>query len=278
MATALRGIYDIVADPTGSQQDFSAHDAGVVAAPGGGGGAAGLDPAGRRGRGAQADGAAARPHGEPGGVGPLVGDYTTGSWGDECRDFYLSVRVPAGEVDDKMLAARVTLVVGGEPVGQGLVTAEWTDDVAKSTRMNKRVAEAIGEGDLADVIQEGVDAHHAGDIETATDRFGAGRAHGERVGQRGGASSGLSKLVEIDDPVTGRVRPKAKVEDVDVMTLETRSTRTSRTSRSRPARGEDVTEPVPERPCSETADYCSVCGAADGAARRRCRTEPAAEV
>ena len=50
--------------------------------------------------------------------GPLVGDYTTGAWGDECRDFYLSVRVPVGAVDDKMLVARVTLLVGDEPVGQ----------------------------------------------------------------------------------------------------------------------------------------------------------------
>ena len=29
-------------------------------------------------------------------AGPLAGDYTTGAWGDESRDYYLSVRVPAG--------------------------------------------------------------------------------------------------------------------------------------------------------------------------------------
>jgi uncharacterized protein YegL len=237
VATALRGSYDIVAEPEGLEQDFSGlmrasllrqvaeltlrvwtpQGAEVVALkqvepP--------LDLTGSR------DAA-----------GSLVGDYTTGAWGDECRDFYVSVRVPAGQVDDKMLAARLTLVVGGEPVGQGLVTAEWTDDNAKSTRMNKRVAKALGEEELAEVLQQGVDAHRAGDVETATDRFGkavcmAHASGNEEVMER------VSKLVDIDDPVTGRVRPKAKVENVDVMTLETRSTRTSRNPRPR-APGEE---------------------------------------
>ena len=233
VATALRGDYDIVATPEGLEADFSGlmrasllrqvaevslrvwtpQGAEVVALKQ-------MDP--------PLDLTGSRAV-----VGPLVGDYTTGSWGDECRDYYLSVRVPPGEVDDKMLAARVTLVVGDEPAGQALVTVEWTDDVAKSTRMNKRVAEAIGEGELADVIQEGVDAYHAGDVETATNRFG----RAVRLANDSGndeAMERLSKLVEIDDPVTGRVRPKAKVEKVDVMTLETRSTRTSRTSRPGP--------------------------------------------
>jgi uncharacterized protein YegL len=230
IATALRGTYDIVADPEGLEQDFSVmlqasllrqvaditlrvwtpQNAEVVALkqmepP--------LDLTGSR-----TD------------AGPLIGEYTTGSWGDEWRDFYFSVRVPAGEVGDKMLAARVTLVLGGEAVGQALVTTEWTEDAAKSTRMNRRVAEAIGEGELADAIQEGVDAHRAGDIEAATDRFGRAVRMASESGNED-ALQRLSKLVDIDDPVTGRVRPKAKVEKVDVMTLETRSTRTSRNPR-----------------------------------------------
>jgi hypothetical protein len=230
VATALRGTYDIVADPEGLEQDFSAmlqasllrqvaditlrvwtpQGAEVVALkqmepP--------LDLTGSR-----TD------------AGALIGEYATGSWGDESRDFYLSVRVPAGEVGDKMLAARVTLVLAGEAMGQALVTAEWTEDAAKSTRMNKRVAEAIGEGELADAIQEGVDAHRAGDVEAATDRFGKAVRMASESGNED-ALQRLSKLVDIDDPVTGRVRPKAKVEKVDVMTLETRSTRTSRNPR-----------------------------------------------
>jgi hypothetical protein len=156
-----------------------------------------------------------------------VGDYTTGAWGDECREFYLSVRVAVGEVNDTMLAARVTLLVGDEPVGQSLVKAVWTDDVAKSTRMNKRVAQAIGEGELADAIQEGVDAHKDGDIETATDRFQKAVNIASESGNED-AIDRLSTIVDIDT-VTGRVRPKAKVAKGDLMMVETRSTRTSRT-------------------------------------------------
>ncbi len=166
-------------------------------------------------------------------VGPLTGDYATGSWGDEARDFYLSIGLPAGEVDDEMLAARVTLVVGGEPAGQSLVPVVWTDDAAKSTQMNKRVADARGERDLANVIQKAVDAHRAGDVSTATDRFGEAVRIANETGNDA-VIERISKLVEIDDPVTGRVRPKAKIEDVDVLTFETRSTRTSRNSPKQP--------------------------------------------
>jgi len=42
----------------------------------------------------------------------LSGDYATGSWGDESRDYHLSVRLPMGSVNDEMLAARVTVLVG----------------------------------------------------------------------------------------------------------------------------------------------------------------------
>jgi hypothetical protein len=227
VATALRGSYDIVADPEGLSADFSGlmmqslskqvaeltlrvwtpQGAEIVALkqmepP--------LDLVGSR----VAE-------------GPLVGDYTTGAWGDECREFYLSVRVPVGAVDDKMLVARVTLLVGDEPVGQDLITAVWTDDVAKSTRINKRVAEAIGEGELADAIQEGVDALRAEDEETATDRFQKAVDIASKSGNDD-AMDRLSTIVDIDK-VTGRVRPKAKVDKVDIMTVETRSTRTSRT-------------------------------------------------
>ena len=232
VATALRGTYDIIAEPEELERDFSQllHESLLrqvseitlrVWTPQGAEVAAlkqmepPLDLTGTRAV-----------------TGPLVGEYTTGAWGDESRDYYLSVRVPAGQLGDKMLAARVTLVIEGEPAGQGLVTAEWTDDTAKSTRMNKRVAEAVGEGELAEAIQDGIDAHRAGDVESATNRFGLAVRMASESGNDE-ALERLSKMVEIDDPVTGRVRPKTKVETVDVMTLETRSTRTSRTQRPR---------------------------------------------
>ena len=141
-----------------------------------------------------------------------------------------------------MLAARVTLMVGGEPAGQAW-SPSLDDDAAKSTQMNKRVAEAMGERELADVIQEGVDAHRAGDVEHGHGPLREGRAHGERLRQRCGDGAD-SKLVEIEDPVTGRVRPKAKVEEVDVLTSRPappgpRGTRSEATRCASTAPGED---------------------------------------
>jgi hypothetical protein len=161
-------------------------------------------------------------------AGPLVGDYLTGSWGDESRDYYLSVRVPEGAVDDEMLAVRVTLLVGGESAGQALVRAVWTDDTARSTRINRRVAEAMGETELADLIQGGIDAHRDGDTDTATSRFGKAVRLATETGNED-ALARLATVVDIEDAGTGRVRSKAKVEDMDVMIVETKSTRTTRT-------------------------------------------------
>jgi hypothetical protein len=157
----------------------------------------------------------------------LSSDYATGSWGDESRDYHLSVRLPMGSVNDEMLAARVTVLVGDEPRGQALVRAVWTDDAAMSTRINKRVAEVKGEGQLADAIQAGIDALRSGDVAASTDQFGAAVQLATEQ-ENDEALDRLSGLVDIEDGPTGRVRPKAKVADVDMMILETRSTRTTR--------------------------------------------------
>jgi hypothetical protein len=162
--------------------------------------------------------------------GPLSADYPTGSWGDESRDYHLSIRVVPGAVDDEMLAGRVSLVVGDEVVGQALVRAVWTGDVARSTRINRRVAEAMGESELAEVIQEGIDAHRAGDVDAATSHFGSAVRLAAQFGNDD-ALDRLATVVEIEDAATGLVRPRAVVDDTDVMIVETRSTRTVRTRR-----------------------------------------------
>ena len=161
-------------------------------------------------------------------VDPLRADYATGAWGDETRDYYLSVRVPVA--DEERLAARVILLVDGEEAGQGLVKAEWTDDASKSTQMNKRVAEALGQSELADEIQKGVDAHREGDDSGATDRWGRAVRLAHELGNSEVVDR-LSTVVDIVDAPTGRVRLKPKIDEIDVMLNETRSTRTSRRRR-----------------------------------------------
>jgi hypothetical protein len=157
---------------------------------------------------------------------PLTGVYGTGSWGEEARDFLVSVRVPAGEVGQKRLCARVSLLVGGEQAGEVLVPATWTDDEVKSARINPDVAAAKGETEIADAIDEGVHALDEGDEETATDRFGKAVAKAYAQGNKE-VLERIAKVVEIEDPVTGRVRPK-RYDEIDKQILEARSTRTTK--------------------------------------------------
>ncbi|MFE7410760.1 vWA domain-containing protein [Streptomyces laurentii] len=166
-------------------------------------------------------------------AGPRAGDYPTGSWGDESRDYHVSVRVPEAAVGREMLAARVSLVVpdpaGGAPatLGQGLVRAVWTDDMAMSTAINAQVAHYTGQAELADVIQQGLDARKSGDHDGATAKLGRAVQLAAASGNADTAKL-LSKVVDVVDAATGTVRLKAKVAEADEMTLETRSTKTVR--------------------------------------------------
>ncbi len=160
-------------------------------------------------------------------------DYHTGAWADESRDYHLCIHVPPREIGDEMLAGRFSLVVDGEPASQALIKAIWTDDEQLSTRINREVAHYTGQAELAEVIQEGLEARKTGDETTAT--FKLGRA------VQLAADSGndqtmklLARVVEVDDPVTGTVRLKQAVDDADEMALDSRSTRTARIQTSAP--------------------------------------------
>ncbi|MFD6532302.1 VWA domain-containing protein [Streptomyces sp. NPDC060184] len=167
-------------------------------------------------------------------AGPRAGDYPTGSWGDESRDYHVCVRVPQARIGQEMLAARVSLILpappgGGapQPLGQGLVRAVWTDDLVASTAMNPQVAHYTGQAELARVIQQGLDARKAGDLNGATAKLGRAVQLAAVSGNEDTAKL-LSKVVDVVDAATGTVRLKAKVAEADEMTLETRSTKTVR--------------------------------------------------
>ncbi|CAM5694479.1 VWA domain-containing protein [Streptomyces fumanus] len=165
--------------------------------------------------------------------GPRAGDYPTGSWGDESRDYHICVEVPAAALGQEMLAARVSLVIP-HPDGtvqnlgaQGLVRAVWTDDMAASTSINPQVAHYTGQAELAQAIQQGLDLRKAGDIDGATAKLGRAVQLASASGNADTAKL-LAKVVDVVDAVAGTVRLKAKVEEADEMTLETRSTKTVR--------------------------------------------------
>lgn len=166
-------------------------------------------------------------------AGPRAGDYPTGSWGDESRDYHLCVEVPAANVGREMLAARVSLVVpqsdgSVQNLGaQGLVRAVWTDDVVASTAISPQVAHYTGQAELAQVIQQGIDLRKAGDIDGATAKLGRAVQLASASGNADTAKL-LAKVVDVVDAATGTVRLKAKVAEADEMTLKTRSTKTVR--------------------------------------------------
>ncbi|MFJ8139195.1 VWA domain-containing protein [Streptomyces sp. NPDC096013] len=166
-------------------------------------------------------------------AGPRAGDYPTGSWGDESRDYHVCVEVPEAGIGQEMLAARVSLVVpqpGGSTQNlgaQGLVKAVWTDDMVASTSINPQVAHYTGQAELAQVIQQGLDLRKSGDVDGATAKLGRAVQLASVSGNADTAKL-LAKVVDVVDAAAGTVRLKAKVAEADEMTLETRSTKTVR--------------------------------------------------
>jgi hypothetical protein len=163
-------------------------------------------------------------------INDLTVDFPTGAWGDESRDYHLAVRVAPGGLGDEMLAARVSAVVDGEVAGQALIQVTWTDDAVLSTRINRQVAHYTGQQELADAIQEGLEARKNGDPDTAAVKLGrAVQLANESDNQEVAAL--LQRVVEVEDAATGRVRLKSSIPIEDEMTLDTRSTKTARVRR-----------------------------------------------
>jgi hypothetical protein len=162
---------------------------------------------------------------------PQAGDYPTGAWGTESRDYHICVDVEPGAAGQEMLAARVSLILstaaGPQSLGQGLVRAIWTEDEALSTRINRHVAHYTGQAELAQAIQDGLEARKAGDEDTAAARLGRAVALAHESGNEDTANL-LANVVDVIDPATGTIRLKAKVADADEMALDTRSTKTVR--------------------------------------------------
>ncbi|GAB3846221.1 VWA domain-containing protein [Dactylosporangium cerinum] len=170
-------------------------------------------------------------------VSARVGDYPTGAWGAESRDYHLAVELDpdtVGAVGEEKLAARVSVVRGEEVLAKGLVRAVWTDEEAKSTRLNKRVAHYTGAAELASAIQEGLAAREAGDTVTATARLGRAVQLATEAG-RSDTVQLLARVVEVQDARTGTVQLKRRSENKDVdIDAEIAALGSRKTTRVRP--------------------------------------------
>lgn len=167
------------------------------------------------------------------GPNPLTRDFPTGAWGAEERDYHVSVRVKAAGVGEEMLAARISLVIDGTPISQGMVKAIWSPDEQLTARINPEVAHYTGQQELAEAIADGLAARQAGNEAEATTKLGRAVQLAAEAGNDA-TTKLLANVVEIDDAETGTVRLKRDAEAVDVMALDTRSTKTTRV---RPAGG-----------------------------------------
>lgn len=175
--------------------------------------------------------------------GPRSGDYPTGSWGAESRDYHVCVELEPGAVGEEKLACRVTFVqasAGGveqllrqvfthtEPDGttnefsSARIRALWTDDLAQSTVINCRVADVTGRAELAKAVQDGLAAHHGGAPDLAVDCLTRARTLAEQVHD----DNLLARLDQIYDPDTGTFRLDRMNAEQD-MSLDIESTKTT---------------------------------------------------
>jgi hypothetical protein len=165
-------------------------------------------------------------------VKPQVREYPTGAWGkNETRDFHFCIEVPPGAVGDEVLAGRASLLYTLRGVenkaAEARILAVWTDDESKSTKINRVVAHYTGQAELAQSIQEGLDARAKGNVEKATVLLGKAVKIAHESGNEATAKL-LRRVVDVEDADTGTVRLKQAVAKEDSMALETRSTKTAR--------------------------------------------------
>jgi hypothetical protein len=161
-----------------------------------------------------------------------IGDYPTGAWGAESRDYHLSVEVSAGSVGDELLAARVSLVSHDQTLAERLVLARWTDDIALSTKINPQVAHYTGQEEMASLLRDGVAAMESGDEETATAKLGRARRIALDSGHTDTAKL-IERVAEVVDEPSGTIRLKKKgevaggIEEI----IKVRSVKTTRVKR-----------------------------------------------
>ncbi len=165
-------------------------------------------------------------------INDRTSEYPTGAWGSsESRDYHFCIQINAGNVGDEMLAGRASLITktnGQETkIAEAKILATWTEDEAKTAKIDRRVAHYTGQAELAQSIQEGLEARAQGNIEVATVKLGKAVKLAHDSGNEATAKL-LRTVVDVEDAASGTVKIKRTVAKEDEMMLETRSTKTAR--------------------------------------------------
>ncbi|UKD51089.1 VWA domain-containing protein [Amycolatopsis sp. FU40] len=225
IATTLLGTLDIVADPSGLAADFQAMTAAAM----------GKTVADITLRLWTPPGAEVRFVKQ---VAPTVqdltgrrvssdrqhGDYPTGSWGTERREYHIRVHLRPGASGDETLAAKISMTSGNQVLGEGRLKAIWTDDAGLPAETSTYVAHYTAQAELAATIHDGLAARQNGDLDTAAAKLGRAAQLARQSGNTP-AEKLLSKLV--DAPESGAARIKNKIDEADAITLAARSAATS---------------------------------------------------
>jgi von Willebrand factor type A C-terminal domain/von Willebrand factor type A domain len=148
-----------------------------------------------------------------------------GGWGDDRREYHLTVDVAPGPVGSEMAVARIVLGVGNTTRATGLVRGCWADDPELVAQIDPEVAHYTGQAELAAAVQGGLEAKRDGDFDGAAVKLGravqlaAASGHSDLL-------SLLTKVVDVVDADAGTVVLRRHIEAYDEMALDTRSTRT----------------------------------------------------
>ncbi len=169
-------------------------------------------------------------------VSDRIVDYPTGAWGgDESRDYHFCIQINAGNIGDEMLAGRASLITqtnGIETkIAEAKILATWTEDEARTAKIDRRVAHYTGQAELSQSIQEGLEARAQGNMEVATVKLGRAVKLAHDSGNEATAKL-LRTVVDVEDAAAGTVKIKRAVAKEDEMMLETRSTKTARIRKS----------------------------------------------
>jgi hypothetical protein len=171
-------------------------------------------------------------------ISPLIHDFPTGSWAPgESRDYFVSIHVEPGGVGDELLACRPSVVFSdgsGQDqeikASQARVITTWSADDRLTSRIDPAVAHSTGQEEMAQAIQQGLDASERGNTAEATRLLGRAVQLAHASGNTE-MTSRLQRVVDIDDAASGTVRVKRNVEKAAAMDLELESTTTKRARR-----------------------------------------------
>jgi uncharacterized protein YegL len=165
-------------------------------------------------------------------------DVPLGAWGVEARDFQLAFELPPGALDDEILACRASVIYQSNGVENKIacdpIAVKWSGDDTLTTRISKEVAHYTGQKELADSIQEGLEAKARGDEDRATRLLGRAAQLAQESGNEE-VTRRLKKVVDVVDASAGTVRLR-KTDKAADMELELGGTRTvRRRSSTKPA-------------------------------------------